>query len=95
MKTIDKSGPDGNVFCILGIAKSFQRQLKAAGGNNDDLDDVLTNYTSMTYDGICDKLESTGLFEFTDGSSDWEDEDEDGEICPDCGCDTSDRHCDC
>ena len=77
MKTIDKSGPDGNVFCILGFAKSFQRQLKAVGVNNEVLDDVLVNFTDMTYDGICEKLESTGLFEFTDGASDWDDEDDD------------------
>ena len=93
MKTIDKSGPDGNVFCILGYAKSFQRQLKASGLNNDVLDDVLKNFTSMTYEGICDKLESTGLFEFFYGSG--YDEDEDDDICPDCGCDTSDKYCDC
>jgi hypothetical protein len=80
MKTIDKSGPEGNVFCILGYAKSFQRQLvKATGAENEVLADVLKNFTSMDYNGICDKLESTGLFEFTDGASEWDDEDEDGD----------------
>jgi len=81
MITIDRTGPDGNVFCILGYAKSAQRQLKAAGAENETIADVLKNFMSMDYEGICDKLESTGLFEFTDGRDD-EDEDEDYEDDP-------------
>ena len=38
MKTIDVTTPEGNVFCILGFAKSYQRQLKKEGINNKDLD---------------------------------------------------------
>lgn len=92
MITIDKTGPDGNVFCILGYAKSAQRQLKAVGAENETLADVLKNFMSMDYDEICSKLESTGLFKFTDGVNDDED---DEDICPDCGCDTSEGYCDC
>ena len=88
MITIDTTGPDGNVFCILGHARSFQRQLKQAGGNNDTLDDVLVNFTNMTYKDICTKLESTGLFEFTDGQEEEED------TCPYCGFYMSDCDCD-
>ena len=84
MKTIDVTGPEGNVFCILGFARSFQRQLKQAGGNNDTLDEVLKNFTQLDYDTICEKLESTGLFEFTFGDDD-DDDDEDEDWCPDCG----------
>jgi hypothetical protein len=65
MKTINVTKPDGNVFCILGYAQSFQSQLKKSNIKNDILDDVLNNYTSMNYNGILDKLESTHLFKFT------------------------------
>jgi hypothetical protein len=65
MKTVNVMNPDGNVFCILGYAKDFQSQLKKSNIKNDILDDVLKNYTSMNYNGILDKLESTHLFKFT------------------------------
>ena len=44
MKTINIKEPEGNVFCILGFARSFQDQLKKAGINNEDLDFVLSNF---------------------------------------------------
>lgn len=64
MKTIDVTSPEGNVFCILGFAKSFQRQLKKESLNNKNLDFVLFNYLNMEYDEILDKLEKTKLFKF-------------------------------
>ena len=83
MITIDRTGPDGNVFCILGAAKSVQRQLKkAVGQENETIAEVLRNFTQMTYEDICDKLESTGLFEFVDRGDpddDYDDEEEDDE----------------
>lgn len=64
--TIDITGPDGNVFVILGYAKQFNRQLKnECGEENDILTDVLKNFTSMKYEEILFKLEKSGLFEFT------------------------------
>ena len=63
--TININSEQGNVFCILGHAKSIQKQLKAAGTNDSVIDDVLTNCMSMTYIEILDKLESTGFFKFT------------------------------
>jgi hypothetical protein len=65
--TINITGPQGNVFYILGYAKSFQKQLKAEGITNEILDSVLTGYTEMNYNEILAKLENTGLFEFTEG----------------------------
>jgi len=66
MITIDKTSPDGNVFCILGAAKSVQRQLRKEGIENETLNDVLANYTKMKYEQICEKLEDTGFFLFVD-----------------------------
>jgi hypothetical protein len=63
--TINVTRPEGNVFCILGAAKNYQRQLKRKEIANPILNEVLNGYTEMTYDGILDKLESTGLFRFT------------------------------
>jgi hypothetical protein len=65
--TINITGPQGNVFYILGYAKSVQKQLKAEGITNEILDSVLTGYTEMNYNEILAKLENTGLFEFTEG----------------------------
>jgi Tfp pilus assembly PilM family ATPase len=83
MITINKSGPDGNVFCILGHAKSVQKQLKKFGaGENEVIAAVLQNFTQMKYDDICEKLESTGLFEFVDWStSEYDDEPLDDDDC--------------
>lgn len=64
MKTINIKEPEGNVFCILGFARSFQDQLKKAGINNEDLDFVLSNFFDIEYDEILDKLEKSKLFEF-------------------------------
>jgi len=63
--TINVNSEQGNVFYILGAAKSYQKQLKKEGLTNETLDSVLTGYTEMTYDEILDKLEITGLFRFT------------------------------
>jgi len=71
---IDKTGPDGNVFVILGHAKNFQRQIETEfGEKNEILADVLANFRSMKYDEICSKLESTGLFTFSNGVDETED----------------------
>ena len=64
MKTINVTTPEGNIFCILGFAKSYQRQLKKEGVNNKDLDFILSNFFDIEYDEILDKLEKSKLFEF-------------------------------
>jgi hypothetical protein len=63
--TINVNSEQGNVFYILGAAKTAQKQLKKEGQTNETLDSVLTGYTEMTYDKILDKLQSTGFFKFT------------------------------
>jgi len=63
--TINVKQPQGNVFCILGYAKDFQRQLSKNGINNEIMDSVLSGYQDMTYDQILDKLQETGLFKFS------------------------------
>jgi hypothetical protein len=63
--TINITQPQGNVFCILGYAKNFHRQLQKHGIANQNLNEVLSGYTEMTYDEILDKLSKTGLFKFT------------------------------
>mgnify|MGYP001616049437 CR=1 FL=1 len=64
MKTIDIRNPDGNVFCILGIARNFQDQLKLEKIVNKELDFVLSYFSNMEYDEILDKLEKSKLFKF-------------------------------
>ena len=64
MKTIDVRSPEGNVFCILGFVKSYQKQLKKKGLNDKDLDFIFSNYFDMEYDEILDRLEKTKLFKF-------------------------------
>jgi hypothetical protein len=86
MKTIDLSGPDGNVFCLLGYAKSIQRQLKKAGTNSDEIDEVLSGYTEMKYDDIVAKLEASGFFVFESRIED--------EACDICGFSDCDGTCD-
>jgi hypothetical protein len=63
--TIDVTSPQGNVFCILGAARSYQKQLRKDEASNPILDEVLSGYTEMDYDEILNKLENTGLFRFT------------------------------
>ena len=64
MKTINVTTPEGNIFCILDFAKSYQRQFKKEGINNKDLDFVLSYFSNMEYDEILDELEKTKLFKF-------------------------------
>lgn len=64
MKTINVTTPEGNIFCILGFAKSYQDQLKKAGINSESLDFVLSNFFDIEYDEILDRLEKTRFFKF-------------------------------
>lgn len=64
MKTIDCRGQEGNVFVILGIAQSFQKQMAKVGGKNEHIDKVLAGYTEMDYAEILNELEKSGLFKF-------------------------------
>ena len=63
--TINVTSEQGNVFCILGAARNYQKQCKRKEIVCKALDEVLSGYTTMTYDEILDKLESTNLFRFT------------------------------
>jgi hypothetical protein len=87
MMKIDLSGPAGNVFCLLGYAKSIKKQLAASGTSNTEIDEVLTGFTNMEYSDIVAKLEKSGFFDF--GS-----DDDDADTCSECGLDTCDCECD-
>ena len=90
MITVDLSGPIGNVFCLLGHAKSIQKQLTRAGTSNKEIDEVLKGYTDMEYDGIVAKLGESGFFEFENGPGNVSDPD----VCQFCGMDFDDCDCD-
>jgi len=66
MPDYELSGTGGNVFFVLGTAKSYQKQLKKENIVNKTLDNVLNKYSEMKYDEILKKLESTGLFRFVE-----------------------------
>ena len=70
MQVIDLNGPEGNVFVILGYAKSYLNQFEdcgmAKGPVVETLKYVLDNYRNMQYQEILDKLKTTELFKFRD-----------------------------
>lgn len=50
---IDINESDGNVFAILGYAKRWNKEEK-----NENLQEILDNFSKMTYNNIVDGIEN-------------------------------------
>lgn len=72
----DLSGPDGNVFAILGAFRRFTRELEKGGVDTTEHHALLNGYSKMDYDQILDKVEaiSHGAIRFTGRKQEGDDE---------------------
>ena len=64
---INKSGPNGNAFAIMGVVDNILKQC-----GRDDRKEVMKNMRSGDYEHLCSVAirETGGLIEFTDGPPD-------------------------
>lgn len=66
MVKVNLKGPDGNVFVLMGMARSFQKQLINAGvkGGNPYLAKALKDFMEMKCEEIVELLRKSEFFEF-------------------------------
>jgi hypothetical protein len=51
---IDLTGPEGNAFCLMGIAQSFNKQL---GKNKEESQSIMDDMKSSDYEHLVDVFE--------------------------------------